>query len=336
MNTSKQTLLFAFVAIGSLSSVLCAQNGGSPAGNPAQGGATGQKPAATQPGQNPAGRAQSGMSDPVLERGDKLVGRQLTDSTGAVIGAIDDVVLDSRGRVSYAIISTSSGTKVYPVPWNQLMFRPAPGSASPNPNDAQAARRIPVPFTKDRFKEAPGFEKASWPRSDDLKVFEEASRFYTVTRTDGSDPNTGSQPVDASSPTPASFVRASRLSNQAITDAQGNPIGKISQVVYDPASGRVNYAAVALTGKAGAAPRTIAVPWELIQTTRKGDEDQFRLAFDANRLESAPQFKNDEPSWNSMSDRKYLDELYAYYALHPYWTDTMNERPDNGQPPDKK
>lgn len=231
MNTSKQTLLFAFVALGSLNAVLCAQSGGNPTGNPPQGGAPGNQPGA-QTGQNPSGqaatgRAQTGMSDPTLERGDKLVGRQLTDSSGAVIGSIDDVVLDARGRISYAVISTPGGTKVYPVPWNQLMFQSgAPASAGQNPKDAQAARGVPVSFSKDRLKEAPGFEKASWPRSDDMKVFEEASRFYPATRTEpGSDPNTKSQPIDASSQTSTSFVRASRLSNQTITDAQGNPIG---------------------------------------------------------------------------------------------------------------
>lgn len=304
-----------------------------------------QAPTAQTP--TPSGTSMTGQ--PSLQRGDRLIGAQITDASGAPVGKIEDVILRRQGEIAYAIVSsTDGGTKMYPVPWSQLSFSSGADSASGMNGDAIDATRKPfsakLRFNKDRFKEAPSFERGQWPKGNDVTSYQEAARFYgTYDGATGANPGasgSGStsglgQTTEASAMKTPEYIRGSQLSNLAITDAQGTQLGTINQVVYDPAAGRLNYAALSLSGASGG-QKLVALPWDVIHPMRVSDRDVYQVSLDANRLQSAPVYKNGEQEWNEMTDRRYLDQLYNYYSVRPYWNGDNRNAPNSREPGDKQ
>ena len=57
-------------------------------------------------------------------KGSQLIGAKVEDPSGKNIGAIEDVMVDSSGRVQFAVLSFGGflgvGEKWYAVPWNAL------------------------------------------------------------------------------------------------------------------------------------------------------------------------------------------------------------------------
>jgi len=70
----------------------------------------------------------------------------------------------------------------------------------------------------------------------------------------------------------------------------------------------------------GADLRTVAMPWDVVQTTRQAGVDRFQVNVPMDRLQAAPQFRSGATEWQSMSSRRYLDDVYKHYAVAPYWT----------------
>lgn len=85
-----------------------------------------------------------------------LVGSRVQNHRAEYLGEVKEVILDAHsGRVSYAVLSVASGflgmdQKLFAVPWDALTFDSKSGS-------------VVLTVEKDRLKQAPGFDKNSWP-----------------------------------------------------------------------------------------------------------------------------------------------------------------------------
>src|SRR6185503_6873236 len=126
--------------------------------------------------------------------------------------------------------------------------------------------------------------------------------------------------------------------NQQVTDATGMPSGTITQVVVDPITGRVSYVGYATASVAGSPARTVALPWESLQASRRDDKDNFQVRVQADRLQTAPEFMNGEEGWKRMSDPTYVRDVYTHYQVRPYWHDSnapeRKNNPGNAGPGD--
>lgn len=84
-----------------------------------------------------------------------IIGSKIVNSSGEELGKIEDVVIDTRtNQVAYAILSFGGflglGEKHFAIPWETIRF------------DA-VELKAKLDIDKDRLKNAPGFDKESWP-----------------------------------------------------------------------------------------------------------------------------------------------------------------------------
>jgi len=340
----RKTLISGLLAAGLLPLIASAQSGNTgqtPAGQPP----AGQAPAGRTPaGQTPQGGAQPGVAQPgaqagglTLQRGDKLVGMDVHDSAGQKIGRVDDLVLKPNGQVAYVVLSgTTPDTmaKEIVLPWKQVHAEMADsadrrGEPMAGIDRTNATDRLIFTAGKDRLAQAPSFDRAQWPKAGDTTVFTESDKFFgSETGAVAGNPDNRGRPVEAGASN-ATLFRLSQLRNQAVTDAAGTPSGTINQVVVDPITGRVNYVALATTSTAGARARTVALPWESVQASRRDDKDNFQVNVTPDKFQAAPEFIAGEEGWKQMSDPTFARDVYGYYSVRPYWNDAGADRGRN-------
>jgi len=105
-----------------------------------------------------AGIVGSGVGDgpgPEVMAASSLDDTEVYSSDGEHVGEISEIMIDvPRGRVAYAVLSTGGflgmGDTLHAIPWSALVMD----------TDAKCFR---LGLTADRIKNAPGFNKDSWP-----------------------------------------------------------------------------------------------------------------------------------------------------------------------------
>jgi len=310
----------------------------------------------TQPGGQPGTaqgeqtRAEQARARLSLQRADKLMGMSIQDKAQGNVGVIDDMILTPTGQISYAVVSgvdTANQSKLYTVPWNSLNMNGAnaagqpgstPGSTPGSGAGTTASERALINIERERLMAGPSFDRTNWTKtSADRDYFTQVDSYYNG----GTARGATSRPVEAGASTGMNSIRGSELRNQAIVDAQGNAVGNISQVVFDPSGSRINYVALTLSNPNSSGPRTIAVPWEALKVGRMANEAsapnngkaQFMLTTPTDKLTGAPEFQTGDSSWKQMSDPKFVDQMYTYYSVRPYWNDGMNRTDPNMRTP---
>jgi sporulation protein YlmC with PRC-barrel domain len=99
-----------------------------------------------------------------------LTSDPVRNSAGEDLGKIEDIMLDVRqGRVAYAVLSFGGflgvGSKLFAVPWSALTL------------DTDNECFI-LDVSKERLKEAPGFDKDHWPSMADPRWQSEINTYY--------------------------------------------------------------------------------------------------------------------------------------------------------------
>ncbi len=111
--------------------------------------------------------------EPEVMAADFLVGERVVDPLGADLGKIEELMIDMQaGRVSYAVLSFGGifglGEKFFAIPWRLLQ---------PDPVN----RRFVLAIDRERLKNAPGFDRHSWPAMGDRGWGRRIHRFYDQT-----------------------------------------------------------------------------------------------------------------------------------------------------------
>src|SRR5262249_40813139 len=98
-----------------------------------------------------------------LWRGSKLIGENVRDAEGKNIGKIEDLMLDSNGRVEFAVMSFGGflgiGDKLLAVPWNAMAFEH-------KGNDVTA---VVLDVTKETLEKAPNLARDNRPDTADRR-----------------------------------------------------------------------------------------------------------------------------------------------------------------------
>ena len=84
-----------------------------------------------------------------------LIDADIFDTSGERLGGVEDLVVDvHNGTVAFVVVSVGGmlgmGGKLYAVPWQAVRLQPD-------------HRQFILDVTGDRWKNAPGFDKSSWP-----------------------------------------------------------------------------------------------------------------------------------------------------------------------------
>jgi len=110
------------------------------------------------------------------------------------------------------------------------------------------------------------------------------------------------------------FMRASQLSRQSVKSTSGETLGQINDLVVDPATGRIEFAVLSLSGSEQRGKLT-AVPWTLIRPSGQGQE--LTANIDKEKLSTAQTF--DRSQWPDMSQENFGQQVYSHYGLQ--WQD---------------
>jgi PRC-barrel domain len=98
-----------------------------------------------------------------------IIGTKVVNPQNEDLGKIEDLIVDSSGRISYAVLSFGGflglGDKDFAIPFNAFAF------------DA-ANNRAVLNIDKSLLKNAPGFDKNNWPNLSDPSFGQDISRYY--------------------------------------------------------------------------------------------------------------------------------------------------------------
>ena len=98
----------------------------------------------------------------------KIIGTDVRTRFGEKIGDIRDIVVDDRGAIRLAIVSTGGflgvGDRLHAVPWDLL---------TPGPKDDRI-----LDIDKARLQAAPGFTSRTWPNLGDDRWLADNRRYY--------------------------------------------------------------------------------------------------------------------------------------------------------------
>lgn len=98
----------------------------------------------------------------------KMLGTEVRTKFGEKVGDIRDIVVDDRGAIRLAIVSTGGflgvGDRLHAVPWDLL---------TPGPKDDRI-----LDIDKARLQAAPGFTSRNWPNLGDDRWLADNRRYY--------------------------------------------------------------------------------------------------------------------------------------------------------------
>lgn len=258
---------------------------------------------------------------PCVWLANELIGMKVISTDGESLGKIEDVVVHSNGKDSYAVLSFGGtlglGDKLFAMPWSVLH------SVEPDKAKKDSTQTLVLPLAKERFKTAPGFDKKNWPNLANPDWTKDIDAFYAGDL----NPNT-KKPVDAATKTSVTTWRVTELKGTNIKTPTGEKLGDLKEVAVDP-SGRACYVAVSVGGFLGIGDRIVAVPWDALKFSLVGeklDKKQISLASTKEQLEKAPQFKEAKEGMAEMCDPKWITRVYEYYSTPVYWS----ARDENG------
>lgn len=100
-----------------------------------------------------------------------------------------------------------------------------------------------------------------------------------------------------------------------VRNYDGEELGRIEDVVLDAESGRIVYAVVSMSGLLGLGDRLFAVPWEALDW--QPDDEVFNLNIERDKLLNVPAYSPEDIP--AMTDSVWLDDLYEFYGIEPYW-----------------
>ncbi|MFW5693378.1 MAG: PRC-barrel domain-containing protein [Thermoguttaceae bacterium] len=110
-------------------------------------------------------------------------------------------------------------------------------------------------------------------------------------------------------------VRASELIGMDVYNSEGDALGSVYDIVIDPRSGRVRYAALSYGGFLGFGDKLVAVPWEAftVQSIQARGEYQLVLNATEEQIKGASGF--DQDKWPNFAEPELAEELDAHYGI---------------------
>ncbi len=117
--------------------------------------------------------SEHGGPGPELMTADTLIGNEVANHQGETLGEIEDIMLDvPNGRVAYAVVSAGGflgmGERLFAIPWQALKL------------DTENKCFL-LDASKDRLKNAPGFDKDHWPSQAEQQWQTEVHSYYGTT-----------------------------------------------------------------------------------------------------------------------------------------------------------
>jgi len=250
------------------------------------------------------GRQDAGRQDPmaseldIYQKVSDLVGKDVKNAQRENLGDIKEVVLDpAHRRVRYVVVSFGGflglGDKLFAIPWSAFTWQG---------RDQDILLRV----EKERFKNAPGFDKEHWPDLANPTWSTDVDRYYEMDRKEG-EPGLRTDTTGLGK----NWVKFSDLKGKDLLDARGEKVGKVEDAILNVTRGTVPFFVVEAEKIAGLDGELVVVPLDL---TTVGADYRGSLTITKDRLERAPAFKKTQ--WPSLNHSYALD-VWRFYGVTP-------------------
>ena len=111
------------------------------------------------------------------------------------------------------------------------------------------------------------------------------------------------------------WQKVTDLKGKKVTNAAGESLGRVEEIVTDANTGRVLYGVLSFGGFLGMGDKLFAIPWRSLRLT--DDAKGFTLNVEKDRLKNAPGFAKDR--WPDLANEQFATTTYQYYDQEPYW-----------------
>jgi sporulation protein YlmC with PRC-barrel domain len=110
------------------------------------------------------------MAKPNALSASTIIGDSVVNTRGEDLGKIEEIMLDiNSGSVAYAVLSFGGflglGDKLFAIPWSALTLD-------------EANERFVLDIDKETLKNAPGFDKDNWPKTNNEEWLVTVYDFY--------------------------------------------------------------------------------------------------------------------------------------------------------------
>jgi sporulation protein YlmC with PRC-barrel domain len=117
-------------------------------------------------------KQKNGGPGPVLMGADTLLGNDVYNSADEKLGSIKEFMIEmATGKINYAVLSYGGflgmGDRLFAVPWRALKLD-------------TLNHRFSLDVSKEKLKNAPGFDKDHWPSMADRSWATDVHTFYGV------------------------------------------------------------------------------------------------------------------------------------------------------------
>ena len=132
------------------------------------------------------------MNKHKLISGKTLSGIKVVNATYEDLGEVKDLKIDPvSGNIVYAVLTFGGfmgfGEKYFAIPWEAFYL------------DTEGKEEIILNIPKEKFENAPGFDKDNWPSAGQWEYVDKVYRYY------GYEPYTTSRPVGSTSDVPSNI-----------------------------------------------------------------------------------------------------------------------------------
>lgn len=114
-------------------------------------------------------------------------------------------------------------------------------------------------------------------------------------------------------------VKVSDMIGVRVYNQSNESLGKIEDLVMDPAAGRIRYGVLSFGGFLGMGDKLYAVPWNELKLVSKGTtssgtakEDYYVLDVSKEALKNAPGF--DKSNWPNFANRNWSTDIDKFYT----------------------
>jgi sporulation protein YlmC with PRC-barrel domain len=112
----------------------------------------------------------------------------------------------------------------------------------------------------------------------------------------------------------AAILSATTLAGDKVTNADGEDLGKVEELMIDLESGRLAYAVLSFGAGFLHSGKLFAIPWASLAVDQKNK--QLILNVTREMLETAEGFDKDH--WPDMADPAFMNSTYSHYGIKPW------------------
>lgn len=201
-------------------------------------------------------------------RASKIIGAEVQSAKGEKLGDVQDLIVNADdGKVNYTIVAFGGvlgfGEKLFAYPMDR--FQAATGGSE-----------LILNVSEEEMKNAPGFDRASWPTFGSGGYRGEVEKHFGQTAQAG-----------------GNLLRISDMMDNKVVDQIGNEVGQIADVVLSVTDGKVRYVALEPEKDLNMGDRLLMLPMTAINATgeRKFEKQQQAKLDQAGQTQQQAQLK---------------------------------------------